>query len=236
MHNVTDLYNLSQKPLMGKISLELLMDYYEEYLRPFKVCYQLSDGNSIDLIFDRKRFAHLVGIETIAKTKYKGNRMLEGYRGEKAYKSIKKGQIDFAHLRNIGSRSVFNSMKNKWLFFYQLPHIILSPEAIFRYKKVSGSNIQCEILIYDLMHGVCAHLGIEKDSSGKFYIPRTFFIEKNNGLKFVQDQDDEITVNVIDKIDRSNNALVLTIDLKAIRTAAAQTEEGEALKTEEDEV
>lgn len=204
--------------------MKLLQEYYEAYLKPFKFVYKLSDGNIIDLRFNKKSFPHLVGTETIAKKKYKNDSMLRRYRGEWGYRRIKKEELNFTELKNISS-SGFKSIKDKLLFFYQIPHIILSPEAIFRYKKVNGSNIECEILIYDLMHGVCSHLGIEKDDSGQFYVPRTFLIERNNGLKFVQDQDDEIVVDKIEQVELSNNTVICSIDLESLRGAGAPATE-----------
>jgi hypothetical protein len=181
----------------------------------------LSDGTFINLNFDEKRFSHLLGVETVAKQVYSTESTLKTYRGERAYTRIKDGEITDHHLRNL-SNDVFygKSIRGKFLYFYQIPHILLSPKAIFRYKKVSGSNIECEILIYDIAHGVCVHLGIEKDSSGRFYIPRTFFADTDT--RYVQDQPDEITVDKIEQINSSNSTVVKSIDVKAQREAAAK--------------
>lgn len=212
MLTITDLYGLSEKPLRGKISLKLLLDYYEAYLHPFKYCYKFPDGSVIDLRFEKKRLCHLLGIETIAKKRYTSYSQLKRYKGDHGYRRIENGEIDFDHLRNLSS-SAYNSVKDKVLYFYQIPHIVLSPDAIFRFKKISSSNIVCEIMIYNLKHGVCAHLGIEKDDSGEFYYPRSFWVERNESLKFIQDQDDEILVDVIEQINLSDEKLVTSVNL-----------------------
>jgi hypothetical protein len=104
-------------------------------------------------------------------------------------------KVDFykiSHLLDL--RSLHNptvkSIENKMIFFYQIPHIIESPEMVVKYKKIAGSNIECEFLIFELKHGLCLHLGIEKDDSGLFYIPRTFFVQPDfrDELKYVRDQ------------------------------------------------
>lgn len=211
MYNVQQLYNLTQKPFIDKISLQLLQEYYETYLNPFSFCYTVSDGNTIELRFLERNFPHLCGLETVAKKRYSKDSMLKRYRGDQGYNRIKSGEIDFQHLKNLHKKT-FLSLKDKLLFFYQIPHIITSPSAIFRYKKVTGSNIQCEILIYDLLHGVCSHIGIEKDSSGLFYIPRTFFIERNSGMKFIKDQDDQLNLIKIEQIEISSGTVIKTIE------------------------
>lgn len=219
MYSVSELYGIQKKPKRGKINIQLLLEYYDTYLRPFNFRYELSDGVVFNLKFDKKRFSHLLGVEKVAKERYQKVSVLQRYRGETAYKRIKNGEITDKHLRNL-SEPIFygKAVRGKFIYFYQIPHILLSPKAVFRYKKVSGSDIECEILIYDIAHGVCVHLGIEKDDSGKFYVPRTFFADTDT--MYIRDQDDEITLNKIEQIKTSDNTLICSIDLEALRNPA----------------
>lgn len=208
MYSAAELYELDQKPFMGKIKLGVLQEYYDTYLRPFKHNYTLSDGVTIDLKFEKKHFCHLVGIETVAKNKFNSESKLMTYRGERGYKRIKKGEITIKHLRSLHNLTV-QSIENKMIFFYLIPHIIVSPEMVVKYKKITGSNIECEFLIFELKHDVCIHLGIEKDNSGLFYVPRTFFVQPDykDELKYVRGQT-QIVVTSVAKIEKATGQIV----------------------------
>lgn len=210
MYSAQQMYSLTQKPLMGKLKLDVLQEYYDTYLRPFKYDYVLSDGTSIELKFEKKHFCHLVGIETVAKKVFNSERKLQTYRGERGYKRVKRQEITFKHLRDL-HRPTANSVENKWIFFYLIPHIIESPEVVIKYKKIQGSNIECEFLIFELKYGVCIHLGIEKDNSGLFYIPRTFFVQgvtaQSDEYKYVDGQT-KVAITSIQQTDRSTGKIV----------------------------
>lgn len=205
-----------------------MQEYYETYLRPFNFRYELSDGTFINLKFDKKRFSHLLGVETVAKSVIFNKEKLKRYRGEWAYKRIKNGEVTDYHLRTLNEDVFYGkALRGKFLYFYQIPHILLSNKAMFKFKKVSGSNIECEILIYDIAHGVCVHLGIEKDAAGH-YVPRTFFVDQDT--KFVDDQPDEIEVDAIEQINLSNNSVVCSINLYDLRNAAPKASDDETDK------
>jgi hypothetical protein len=62
-----------QNPFIDKISLKLLLDYYDTYLAPYEYTYELIDGETertIQLRLDPHRLCHLLGVETVTKAKY----------------------------------------------------------------------------------------------------------------------------------------------------------------------
>lgn len=214
MHTVSDLHNLTQKPNLGKISLKLLQDYNETYLKPYSFTYYLNDGKVIELVFEDHRFCHLLGIETIAKAKFGENRhwLTKPYRGLNGYQGIKNGTITFKSLKQLSRK--FSSIKDKLIFFYLIPHIIESPEILIEYNyNPSVSFVQCKILIFDILHEVQVHLGLEIQADGKYY-PRTFLIERitdtNDGTRFTANQPNTINVEKIIKTEIATGNIIKT--------------------------
>ncbi|TKI28755.1 hypothetical protein FC683_19440 [Bacillus cereus] len=142
----------------------------------------------------QNQFCHLIGTESAIKKKYKNDKKRNQYRGEWGYRRIKNGQLTIQSLKSEAPKSGFSSIKSKLLYFYLIPHIFNSPELLIKYKKIPGSDIDCEFILYDFLHNVYVHIGIEKDSNSGKYFPRTFLIEKitetNDGLRFIRNQDE----------------------------------------------
>lgn len=213
MYTIEQLHNLTNKPKINEINLQLLLQYCAHYLEPFEFQYILDDERSttIKLRFPQVNFAHLLGIETVAKRGGVKEKDRKKYKGQHAYDDISTGKLTFELLKSL-NKTVFNSIKDKLIFFYQIPHLAISAQIIFKFTQVDGSNIECELLIYNTMHGVCVHLGLEKENSGQFYIPRTFLIERNSGTKFIdaQKEDDKNKILYINKILISDGTTVDT--------------------------
>ncbi|MEK5209857.1 PBECR4 domain-containing protein [Psychrobacillus sp. FSL H8-0510] len=198
MSTIEKLYTLDKKPKINEINLKLLIEYWIKYLQPFEIQYTLDDveSNVISLRFPAENFAHLLGIETIAKRGGVKYQDLKSYRGQEAYNSILANTLTFDSLKSLNS-TIFKSVKDKFIYFYQLPHLVVAAKEIINFTKVPGSYIECELLIYNAMHDVYVHLGLEKESSGQFYIPRTFLIERNLGTKYLDAQTEDKKRNIL---------------------------------------
>lgn len=84
MYSATDLNNLTIKPKINDITLEVLREFYEMFLYPFIFTYTVTANNSsrkIKLAFNTRNFCHLLGVESIAKRSVKYSD-LHNYRGE----------------------------------------------------------------------------------------------------------------------------------------------------------
>lgn len=176
-----ELRNLSTKPKINDISLQVLQSYYEMFLMPFMYNYKVIDQNGefdFKLGFDSNRAAHLWGVESIARGHVKYNKLVE-YRGQRAWDNIKTNYIDFKHLKNLNKRK-FQSVKAKFVYFYLIPDLIEHPLAVkFDGNKVNPPvKIQSEILFYSTYENAVVHLGIDKNENEDYYFPRTFFVEK----------------------------------------------------------
>ena len=193
MYSTTELRKLNIKPRINDISLKVLSEYYEMFLFPFIYHYHIkltNEEKNISLKFDLEKFCHLLGIESIVKYSVPRNK-LHNYRGKDGWDNISNSIIDIKHLKNV-NRKKFNNVKAKYVYFYLLPELIQTPNAVsYDINKVDGgTNIQCEILFYSRVENDNAiiHLGIEKDIDG-YYFPRTFFVEK------VSEKEDDIYIS-----------------------------------------
>lgn len=209
-----ELLNLITHPKINDISLKLLLEFYEEYLVPNTFLYvikpsdNLSVESVIELSFPPENFCHLVGIETIVKRNVPRWKLSE-YKGLKGWDNIKNDSMTFTSLKNI-NKSMFNSVKAKFVFFYLLPKILNSPKCI-RFNKIDESNIECSIIFYNNNNVAYIHLGIDYDEEIDKYYARTFFVEKitstNDGMKFIKGQSSEtVTDKIIIVNDSDTNA------------------------------
>ncbi|WP_066252173.1 hypothetical protein [Aeribacillus pallidus] len=110
MLTCTELYNCSENPRINMISLELLREYYETYLMPYKFEYTATDYSdktsnkiNIDLRFDAENFCHLLGIESIVSKNVR-KKDLYKYKGKCGFDNIKSGIIDFKFLKSINKK------------------------------------------------------------------------------------------------------------------------------------
>ena len=60
-----ELYNQTINAPIDRLSLSLLLEYYEYYLMPFEFTYDLENSEKINVFFSKENFCHLIGIEKI---------------------------------------------------------------------------------------------------------------------------------------------------------------------------
>jgi len=181
MYTAEELRNLTEKPRINDISLNILQDYYKMYLMPFIYNYEVQDGTAkqtVELMFDKENFCHLLGIESIVKNNVRMNE-LQNYKGLRGWQNIEDEAIDFSSLKSINKKK-FQSVKAKYVFFYAIPNILESPIAVrFNPEDVDPPvRIQSEILFYNKIDNAVVHLGIDRENGERWYYPRTFFVEK----------------------------------------------------------
>lgn len=201
--DLNGLLALKTRPAINQIDLPLLQEFYESQLMPYTYAFEISSGDRIILKFEPHRFCHLLGIESVVEKSLHWSKRKD-YKGTPGWDKIKDGTLNFQHLKKVGGKKAFNSKKDKMVFFYLLPKLLESTNTIIKFNKVPGSNVECELLLYNQLEGVYLHLGIEKEDDGKSYYPRTFFIERitanNSGTRFIDGQSDTNTVVSFEKI------------------------------------
>lgn len=149
MYSAAELNNLTIKPKINDITLEVLREFYEMFLYPFIFTYTVTSNDisqKINLAFNTRNFCHLLGVESIAKRSVKYSD-LHNYRGEDGWNNIKNGLIDIKHLKLLNKKQ-FNNVKAKYVYFYLIPSLLENPLAVnYDKSKVKPpTNIDCELL------------------------------------------------------------------------------------------
>lgn len=182
MLTTEELLKLTRLPKITEISLKLLQEFYDIYICPNIYLFELEDKSIIKLEFLGVNLCHLLGFQHIVPYKLK-----KFYSGENGYIGILNGDITIKKLRSINEKN-FSRDKDKILCF---PYIykLLQHCEIIRFSNIIGhSKITCEFILHDTHYERRIHLGIEKDEKRGVYYPRTFLIERDNGNKFVVNQ------------------------------------------------
>lgn len=211
MYSWDELKDLSMKPRINDISLDCLSQYYQNYLYPFIYEYNITESSgqnkSLKLSFEKRNFCHLLGIESIAKG-HVSNNDLQIYRGDVGWESVRRGDYELDDLKALNGKK-FKSVKAKFVYFYLLPKLAESPNAVyFDNSRVSGgTSINSEIVFYSKVQNDNAiiHLGIDYDDNNSFYYPRSFFVEKKNLVE------DDIYISSQEKIDVTVRNRIITL-------------------------
>ena len=209
MYSAVELKELTIKPKINDISLEVLREFYEIYLHPFIYTYTIAQEDRVKTValrFNTWNFCHLLGVETIAKRTVKYSE-LHNYRGEDGWNNVKNGTLDIRHLKNLNKKK-FLSVKAKYVYFYLIPSLLETPLAVNydKSKVMPPTNIDCELLFYSTYDNAVIHLGLEKEDEEEFYFPRTFFVEKLN-----KPEDKDIYIDNQEKIvvSKENRIIML---------------------------
>ncbi len=183
MLTTDELLNLTRVPKISEISLKLLQEFYDIYICPNIYEFQLENKDIIKLEFLDVNFCHLMGFQHIVP--YRQNKF---YSGENGYLGVLNGSITIKKLKSI-NLSKFSRNKDKILCFTYLYQLLRRCEII-RFSNIIGhSKISCEFILYDTQYERRIHLGIEKDEKRGVYYPRTFLIERENGDRFIVNQE-----------------------------------------------
>jgi hypothetical protein len=190
MLTTDELLNLNRIPKISEISLKLLQEFYDIYICPNIYVFELEDNNIIKLEFLDINLCHLMGFQHIVP--YKLNKF---YSGENGYMGIFNEEITIKKLRSINEQK-FARDKDKILCFSYLYQLLRKCKIIKFDRSKNHSKISCEFILHDSQYERRIHLGIEKDEKRGVYYPRTFFIERENGERFIINQE---SLKIIDR-------------------------------------
>lgn len=178
MLTLLDLLTITRKPQMRDLEFSLLQEMYENCLMPYAYDFVLSNGERVKLYFDPERFAHLLGLEKVAKRVTPNVRIHNQHKGWSAWHRMKNGKLSLSGFARFAGSHYDGKTKGKVIYFYSLPQLLESGNAIIRYVPFPASRLNCELLIFDKYDGSWVHVGLEKESNGEGYFPRSFFVER----------------------------------------------------------
>lgn len=214
--SLEDLVSLERKTALHEISVSLLAEYYLNYLVPNTYVFELENGVTIDLIFKKNDFCHLIGVQQIARARY-NNDVKKGknkkintylYSGKDGFKRALDGKAEFSHLANLYRPEFQKQEKFEKFNFFHLIHRLLESTQIqvVNFVKLNDSDITCEFIFHDEYDQALLHLGIEQQGDKTRYFPKTFFgryLSTNNHDKFITGQTSiAITKCIINGIEK----------------------------------
>lgn len=112
------------------------------------------------------------------RTSYTKTNIHNQHKGYKGWNRIKNGQLTLSGFRRFGGRHFDQLAKRKIVYFYSLPHLLMSGTAMVQYVPIPSSRLACKLIIFDQYDNSWVHLGLERESSVDAYYPRSFFIER----------------------------------------------------------
>lgn len=187
MLTVSELQSLTEMPIMSDISLKLLLEFYESSLCNNIFNYQLEDSNGnefpVKLSFYNPEFCHLLGLHYIEGN---GSTIVKGQRG---CESIKDESVTFKTLKIVNAES-FAKIKDRIRYFPFIYQLLHNPSIVqFNPNVVSGGSLLTCDLIFHQPNCMSKriHLGIENKGTD-IYFPKTYMVEKNNGTKYIDNQ------------------------------------------------
>jgi hypothetical protein len=206
MLSVNDLIDINYIPLKSDISLQLLIDFYEQYLCRQIFIFSLRNGEVIKLFFrDATEIFHISGIDHIYEgTPMNGTRFLE---------EVKNGKIDFSVLKTVNVNA-YKDYEIRIRSMACLDTIIKNCEYLwYPSGKIPNSAIEVKYLLLKGLDGKNIHLGIDSYKENRPYFSRTLLVTEGNTIdKFVRKADEKLRVSKLEIRDKDTDNALLCID------------------------
>ena len=208
MLSVKDLVDIEYIPAEEEISLQLLVDFYEEYLCKRIFIYTLKNGRVIKLFFrDATEIFHVSGIDHIYEgVPMDGTRFLQG---------IKDDEIDLETVENINA-AAYKDYIARIRSMACLDTIIKKCEYLwFPSGEIPDTKIEVKYLLLKGLDGKNLHLGIDTYNEKRPYYSKTLLVtEGNSAEKFIDKADERLRVVKLEIRDKDTDKLLVCVDRK----------------------
>ena len=137
--------------------LQELQKYYESNLCDRKFVYQLADGKTIQIVFYRESFCHLLGIQHVIGSK--------AYLGKAGYNRIQAGLVTINHLKSM-NRAGFAKISSRIKHFMCMGHLAQNGELFSFYPERvdGGTRIHATHLVHEKSCQLYLHLFLAIES------------------------------------------------------------------------
>lgn len=156
------------------------LNEYEKILNN-KYKYILENGASLEIIFKKSFFPHLIGLHKLKDRDNFNKLNSEEGQATRIYREIKKGKIT---IEDIKKSSYFLEIKERIETFLQIEEILAFSEVLINFKKEilkkqtkMDTELKSNIIFYKKIKDMYIHLCIVKQN-GKVY-PESFFTRKD---------------------------------------------------------
>lgn len=158
---------------MGKIAE--LAKSYEKFIKK-KYIYYLDDGTSFNVIFEKKRFAHLLGLHKIIDVPQLQKLSKKQYSGARIFKEVKEKIISD---KQIFESHYFEKIENRYIHFLKLEDIVFQ-KVVYHFDKTKAvSKIDADMMLYSIENNMYLHLFLVKAKNGDM-VPMTFIVEETD--------------------------------------------------------
>lgn len=216
MLTVNDLININEIPEESDISLDLLVDFYEQHLNKFEYQFTLDNDEIIKLRFrDASEIYHLVGIRHIYEKA--GIQMS----GDKFVDKVKINNLTFNDLQNINPKE-YKRFNLRMRSFVCVNSLLKRCDCLFFPDgKIPGSEIGAKYLLLRHFNDVNLHLGINTYKEDRPFFAKTLL--PTDGAvkeKYIERAKEKFSIKKLEIIELKTERIIETIDReKAIQTA-----------------
>lgn len=219
MLSVNDLIDINYIPSESDISLELLVDFYEDYLCKRIFIFTLRDGQVVKLFFrDATELFHISGIDHV----YEGVPM----DGSRFVQEIKDGNIDLTTVKNVNA-AAYRDYEIRVRSMACIDTIIKNCEYLwYPSGKIPDSEIEVKYLLLKGLDEKNLHLGIDTYKVNRPYFARTLLITGGDDAgKFIGKADERMKVSKLEIRDKDTDQLLIFVERElAEQTALAEVE------------
>ena len=216
MLNLSDLIDRESLPQEQEISLELLLNFYEQYLCTKVFIFTLEDDTEVKIIFtDGSEIFHLLGANHIyAGTPMTGKRFANG---------VRDGSITLATLRKVNAKA-YRDYLDRICSLACIDAVLKKSEYLwFKDGRIQGSSIEVKYLLLKNIDQKSLHLGIDRRHEGKPYFAKTLLVtEGSSRNKFIDLASACFKVKRLQIRDKESDAVIEDIQREKARFAAAE--------------
>lgn len=166
---------------MDKISRAIEM---YEVLMNKRYIYELLNGDSLEVIFKKENFPHLIGLHKlidISEFNRLNNKMIKG---NKVFKMVKNKDIEEEKIINSPN---YEKIELRVENFHKINDLVFN-RVIYDFDRTKvRTYIKADLVLYKVEDGMYIHLFLVKDKFGK-YVSMTFIVEPND--KYIKGQKD----------------------------------------------
>lgn len=214
MLTTNDLININYIPDESDISLELLLNFYEQHLGKHLYKFTLSNDDVIKLIFsDSSKLFHLIGANHIYDKK--------NMNGTKFVAEIRSKNITLETMKNYSPKQ-YKDYIERIRSIFCTDSLLKKCECLsFQKGHIPDSSIGIKYLLLRVFDDINLHLGINTYKEDRPYFPQTMLLTEGGAKdKYIERADEKLSVKKLEIIDIKTDTVIETIDReKAIQLA-----------------
>lgn len=149
-----------------------------------KYIYELLNGDSLEVIFKKENFPHVIGLHKLVDINEFNRLNNKTIKGNKVFKMVKNKDIEEEKIVNSPNYEKIELRVDK---FHKINELVFN-RVIYNFDRTKvRTTIKADLVLYTVEDGMYIHLFLVKNKFGK-YVPMTFIVETND--KYIKGQND----------------------------------------------